>query len=321
MKKFIVLFSILILCVYFAATSYKSGTEKSAEVQHLITEEDENRSPTHSFISSSDAEVQEEFLNSTSIDHNDTIVDPVNQQVKVLTEEPALVNLNKNISTATIVNDESLSKRPVKELDFYVNANAGMVYHNNSQTFVEGIKKIGERVLTLVESSYGPMVKNIVALEIKGIQDFKGKVDFHWLNSASLGYYAGENGKVDFEIMYSKVTIKDENPSKMFDETAGIFAFLLNLYYNPEIQNTKFSPYIGFGIGPTVFRLKKINSPSQDLMPLNVPWFAYQVKLGVDYSIIPEVKTFLGYRYFSIPIPVADDISTHNVELGLLFNF
>lgn len=318
MKKFIILFSIFILCVYFSATTYKSGTEKSAEVQHLITEEDNNKSPKYSFISSSDNEVQAEIFNSLSIDHNDTTV---NQQAKVLTKEATLVNLNKNISTATIVNYEPLNKRLVKELDFYVNANAGMVYHNNSQTFVEGIKKIGDRVLTLVESSYGPMVKNIVALEIKGIQDFKGKVDFHWLNSASLGYYAGENGKVDFEIIYSKVKIKDENPSKMFDETAGIFAFLLNLYYNPEIQNIKFSPYIGFGIGPTVFRLKKINSPSQDFMPLNVPWFAYQVKLGVDYSIIPEVKTFLGYRYFSIPIPVADDISTHNVELGLLFNF
>jgi len=56
-------------------------------------------------------------------------------------------------------------------------------------------------------------------------------------------------------------------------------------------------------------------------MPLNVPWFAYQVKLGVSYSIIPEVKAFLGYRYFSIPIPVADDISTHNIEIGFMFSF
>ncbi|NSM56622.1 P44/Msp2 family outer membrane protein, partial [Wolbachia endosymbiont of Atemnus politus] len=34
-----------------------------------------------------------------------------------------------------------------------------------------------------------------------------------------------------------------------------------------------------------------------------------------------EVKALLGYRYFSIPVPIADDISTHNIEIGLIFNF
>ncbi|AAW70692.1 P44/Msp2 family outer membrane protein [Wolbachia endosymbiont of Brugia malayi] len=208
-----------------------------------------------------------------------------------------------------------------KKLDFYVSANSGKIYSDNSETFVNGIKAIGERVPTLVESRYGTIIKNMVADEIESVKKFDDEIDFQWLNSISLGYYAGENGRIDFETMYSKVNIKNGNSFPIFDRSAGIFAFLLNFYYNPSIQDTQIAPYVGLGIGPTVFRLRKINGSPQNSMPLNVPWFAYQVKLGVSYSIIPEIKTFLGYRYFSIPIPIADDISTHNIEIGLIFNF
>lgn len=213
------------------------------------------------------------------------------------------------------------TKEKSKKLDFYVSANGGKVYHDNSEIFVKGIQEIGKRVLTLVESHYGFIIKNIVADEIKSIQQFDGKFDFQWFSSMSLGYYAGENGKIDFEAAYSIANIEDSNSPPVFDKSASIFAFLLNFYYNPSVQDTQFAPYIGLGIGPTVFRLKRINGSPQNSMPLNVPWFAYQIKLGVDYSIIPEIKTFLGYRYFSVPIPVADDISTHNIEVGLIFNF
>ncbi|NUX00994.1 P44/Msp2 family outer membrane protein [Wolbachia endosymbiont of Madathamugadia hiepei] len=208
-----------------------------------------------------------------------------------------------------------------KRLNFYISANGGKIYHDNSETCMNGIKAIGERVLTLVENRFGSIMKNIVAGEIKSIQQFNGKIDFQWLSSISVGYYARENGRIDFEAMYSGINIEGGDSPAVFDRSASIFAFLLNFYYNLSIQDTQFAPYIGLGIGPTVFRFKKVNGSPKNSMPLNVPWFAYQVKLGVNYSIIPEVKAFLGYRYFSIPIPVADDISTHNVEIGLMFSF
>ncbi|WCR57790.1 P44/Msp2 family outer membrane protein [Wolbachia endosymbiont of Ctenocephalides felis wCfeJ] len=208
-----------------------------------------------------------------------------------------------------------------KRLDFYVSANSGKIYHDNSGAFVSGITAIGERCLTLVGTRYGVIVKNIVADEIESVKKFDGKVDFQWLNSISLGYYAGENGRIDFEVIYSKIDIKSGDTFLIFDRSASVFAFLFNAYYNPSIQYTKITPYISLGIGPTVFRLRKINGSPQNLMPLNVPWFAYQLKLGVDYPIIPEIKSSLGYRYLSIPIPIADDISTHSIEVGLTFNF
>ncbi|WP_168463987.1 outer membrane protein [Wolbachia endosymbiont of Ctenocephalides felis wCfeT] len=224
----------------------------------------------------------------------------------------------KRSNFTNIFSNKLPEKKQTKKLNFYVSANSGKVYHDNSEILVEGIKTIGKRVSTLTKNT---IIEFIAAKEIKSIENFKGEIDFQWLNSIALGYYAGENGQVDFEAMYSKVKIKDSSENKIFDETAGIFAFLLNLYYNPNTKDAKCTPYIGLGVGPTVFRLKKFNGSPEELMPMNVPWFAYQIKLGVSYSIIPEIRTFLGYRYFSIPIPVADDISTHNIEAGLQFNF
>ncbi|NUY39827.1 P44/Msp2 family outer membrane protein [Wolbachia endosymbiont of Litomosoides brasiliensis] len=218
-------------------------------------------------------------------------------------------------------NEKGVTPVKDKKLNFYVSANSGKTYSDNSEIFINGIKAIGERASILVESRYGTIIKNIVADEIESVKKFDGKIDFQWLNSISLGYYAGENGRIDFETMYSKVNIKNGNSPPVLDRSASIFSFLLNFYYNPSIQDTQFAPYVSLGIGPTVFRLKKINESPQNSMPLNVPWFAYQVRLGVNYSITPEIKTFLGYRYFSIPIPIADNISIHNIGIGLIFNF
>ncbi len=312
-KISITLFLIFIPCVYFFITYISNNThiEQIIEAQPLKSETDNNESVIRS------EEVTEKEILINDLKYQELESSPI--------EQPSIFQVadQKNMWSriADQADNEQITKEKSKKLDFYVSANGGKVYHDNSETFVKGIKTIGERVLTLVESHYGFMIKNIVANEIKSIQQFDGKIDFQWLNSISLGYYAGENGRVDFETMYSIVNIENSNSPPVFDKSASIFAFLLNFYYNPSVQDTQFAPYIGLGIGPTVFRLKRINGSPQNSMPLNVPWFAYQIKLGVDYSIIPEVKTFLGYRYFSVPIPVADDISTHNIEVGLIFNF
>ncbi|WP_265036444.1 P44/Msp2 family outer membrane protein [Wolbachia endosymbiont (group A) of Anomoia purmunda] len=309
-KISITLFLIFIPCVYFFITYISNNThiEQIIEAQPLRLETDNNESIIRS------EEITEKEILINDLKYQELESSPI--------EQPSILQVadQKNM-WSRIADQAEPTKEKSKKLDFYVSANGGKVYHDNSETFVKGIKAIGERVLTLVESHYGFIIKNIVANEIKSIQQFDGKIDFQWLNSISLGYYAGENGRVDFETMYSIVNIENSNSPPVFDKSASIFAFLLNFYYNPSVQDTQFAPYIGLGIGPTVFRLKRINGSPQNSMPLNVPWFAYQIKLGVNYSIIPEIKTFLGYRYFSIPIPVADDISTHNIEVGLIFNF
>lgn len=304
----ITLFLIFIPCVYFFIT-YIGDNTHIEQVQPLKLEADNNESVIRS------EEVTEKKILINNLKYQELESSP--------TEQPSILQVadQKNM-WSRIADQAEPTKEKSKKLDFYVSANGGKVYHDNSETFVKGIRTIGKRVLALAEGRYGSFLLDLfLGDEIKSIKKFDGKIDFQWLSSISLGYYAGENGRVDFETMYSRANIESSNSPLVFDKSASIFAFLLNLYYNPSVQDTQFAPYIGLGIGPTVFRLKKINGSPQNSMPFNVPWFAYQIKLGINYSIIPEVKTFLGYRYFSVPIPVADDISTHNIEVGLIFNF
>ncbi|MGX9891686.1 P44/Msp2 family outer membrane protein [Wolbachia endosymbiont (group B) of Eucosma cana] len=307
----IALFFIFIPCIYFFIT-YISNNTHIEQVQSLKLETDNNESVIRS------EEVAEKEI-------------PIKYQ-ELESNSPSIFQAadQKNM-WPSIADQTEPTKEKSKKLDFYVSANGGKIYHDNSDTFVKGIKAIGERFIRLINTDDSDLswleiqmlrlVKTGLVNEIKSIEKFNGKIDFQWLRSVSLGYYAGENGRVDFEAMYSTANIEDSNSPPLFDKSASVFAFLLNFYYNSSIRDTQFAPYIGLGIGPTVFRLKKINGSPENSMPLNVPWFAYQIKLGVNYLIIPEVKTFFGYRYFSIPIPIADDISTHNIEVGLMFNF
>lgn len=307
----IALFFIFIPCVYFFIT-YISNNTHIEQVQPLKLETDNNESVIRS------EEVAEREI-------------PIKYQ-ELKSSSPSIFQAAGQKNMLPRITDQAEpTKAKSKKLDFYVSANGGKIYSDSSEVFVEGIKAIGKRFINLIDTANPnlSLQEKVVSLfikaglvnEINSIQEFKGKIDFQWLGSVSLGYYAGENGRIDFEAMYSIANIEDSNSPPIFDKSASVSTFLLNFYYNPNIQSTQFAPYFGLGIGPTVFRLKKINGSPENSMPLNVPWFAYQIKLGVDYSIIPEVKTFLGYRYFSIPIPVADDISTHNIEVGLMFNF
>ncbi|UIP92854.1 P44/Msp2 family outer membrane protein [Wolbachia endosymbiont of Anopheles demeilloni] len=298
----IALFFIFIPCVYFFIT-YISNNTHIEQVQPLKLETDNNESVIRS------EEVAEKEI-------------PIKYQ-ELKSSSPSVFQVaNQKNMWPSIADQAEPTKEKSKKLDFYVSANGGKIYSDNSEVFVEGIRAIGKRILALTEGRYGSFLLDLfLGDEIKNIKKFNGKIYFHWLSSISVGYSAGENGRVDFETMYSKVNIEDSNSPPVFEKSASVFAFLLNFYYNSSIRDTQFAPYIGLGIGPTVFRLKKINGSSENSMPLNVPWFAYQIKLGVNYLIIPEVKTFFGYRYFSIPIPIADDISTHNIEVGLMFNF
>lgn len=298
----IALFFIFIPCVYFFITYINNNTHIE-QVQPLKLETDNNESVIHS------EEVTEKEV-------------PIKCQ-ELESSSPSVFQVaNQKNMWPSIADQAEPTKEKSKKLDFYVSANGGKIYSDSSEVFVEGIRAIGKRILALAEGRYGGFLLDLfLGDEIKNIKKFNGKIDFQWLSSISVGYYAGENGRVDFETMYSKVNIEDSNSPPIFDKSASVSAFLLNFYYNPNVQNTQFAPYIGLGIGSTVFRLKRIDKSSKNLMPLNVPWLVYQIKLGVDYSVIPEVKTFLGYRYFNIPTPIADDISTHNIEVGLMFNF
>ncbi|WFW29676.1 MAG: P44/Msp2 family outer membrane protein [Wolbachia endosymbiont of Menacanthus eurysternus] len=214
-----------------------------------------------------------------------------------------------------------------REPNFYISTNFSRIYSDNLELFMSSVRVIGEKILILIKGGHcAPVIKNVIEDGIRNIDKFNDKVDFHWINSLSLGYYTTaliKNSWIDFENVYFWIdTNKGDNSIVAFDRSIRIFAFLLNFYYNPNIIDLRFTPYIGFGIGSTVFDFERISPKFSNLIPLNIAWFIYQFRLGVNYSIVPSrVKTFLSYRYLSIPIPVLHSISIHNVEVGLVFDF
>ncbi|WP_339048375.1 P44/Msp2 family outer membrane protein [Candidatus Mesenet endosymbiont of Phosphuga atrata] len=77
---------------------------------------------------------------------------------------------------------------------------------------------------------------------------------------------------------------------KMKNEGFNNVAGMLNVYYDWPLQgNSKVAPYVGIGCGVT--RIEHLKIVEYD--------FAYQGKVGVSYTVAPNAKFFVGYRFFN----------------------
>ncbi|XGA08822.1 MAG: P44/Msp2 family outer membrane protein [Wolbachia endosymbiont of Xenopsylla cheopis] len=77
---------------------------------------------------------------------------------------------------------------------------------------------------------------------------------------------------------------------KMKNEGFNNVAGMLNIYYDWPLQgNSKVAPYVGIGGGVTRIEHLKVAEYA----------FAYQGKVGVNYTIAPNAKFFVGYRFFN----------------------
>ncbi len=202
-----------------------------------------------------------------------------------------------------------------KKRDFYFSVSGGKTHSSNPNAVVSSMNVITKEIANTVKVIYENRADGEINAMHTKINPFKDStIDFQWLGSAALGYHVGGNGKIEFEAINSNMKIINTSDTK----EASLWAIMSNLYYNPTIKNIPFTPYVSIGAGPVNF---KFASELKDNVNINLPWFAYQAKLGIAYSFIPELKISLGYRCFNIPIPIADSVATHNVEVGLIFNF
>jgi opacity protein-like surface antigen len=114
-------------------------------------------------------------------------------------------------------------------------------------------------------------------------------------------------------------------------------AFMLNLYYDIPISNSRFKPYIGAGVGTYSTRIKNLTNDTLNSFGLVVEnersnnVFAFQLRAGLGYQVSDSANLFLGYRYFSgNTITFTDTIfgtlkpsgaKLHNIEAGVRFLF
>ena len=153
------------------------------------------------------------------------------------------------------------------------------------------------------------------------------------LLSAGYGFGNGLRSEIELGGRTNGVDKLNGNAVTQSDGRVNAYSAMLNLLYDIN-TGTAFTPYIGGGIGWAFLDVndaKRINGFSVDDSDNR---FAYQGIVGVAYSLSPQWKLSLDYRYFATLDPeftaknsagtsvkVDSDYNTHSVMLGLRYHF
>jgi outer membrane protein OmpA-like peptidoglycan-associated protein len=157
------------------------------------------------------------------------------------------------------------------------------------------------------------------------------------------GFAAGVNGGFEFqsglrlegELVYRRHDEKSATSLGVTQPTTGSIdnlAIMGNAFY--DFNNaTKFTPYIGAGVGAARLHVDDFNSVGSPGLSDSDWQLAYQGIAGVRYTIDPNWSASLDYRYFAttdpkfsgtvggVPSGLKTDYHTHNVMLGVAYHF
>ena len=150
--------------------------------------------------------------------------------------------------------------------------------------------------------------------------------DTGYILTGAAGKYFN-NFRLEGEIFYSRY----DGDSNILNGVAvvgsgsghlDITAYMANAYYDIQ-TNTKFTPYIGAGIG-------YVNVDVHDGFGRSDQGYAYQFKAGIAYQFNPPVDFILGYRFFdtedgnigTAPNDIdTEGVQAHHIEAAIRFRF
>ncbi len=148
-----------------------------------------------------------------------------------------------------------------------------------------------------------------------------------------VGGYGFDMFRLEGELFYKtnsfdKLSVPGDSISVGGDMTA--MGLMLNAYYDFK-TGTPFTPYIGAGLGYAQVSIKDLDVPGFGVIADDDDMvFAYQLIAGVGYSVSKAVTLDLTYKYFATAdpefnfttsIPFDSEYSSHNVMVGLRYNF
>jgi OmpA-OmpF porin, OOP family len=162
-----------------------------------------------------------------------------------------------------------------------------------------------------------------------GVGTAKAEFDTGWAGIGTFGYGLGNGIRFEGELGYRKNDV---------DKVAGVngsgdvsqWSLMANALYDFN-TGTDFTPYVGVGLGGV--RIKVDNGRTFTggrSIDDSDTVFAYQGILGVAYSVAPQWKIDLGYRYFASADPefktndnikVDGENRNHTVLLSLRYEF
>ncbi|ESA38285.1 hypothetical protein N836_33185 [Leptolyngbya sp. Heron Island J] len=149
--------------------------------------------------------------------------------------------------------------------------------------------------------------------------------------------YRFDDARVELEVAYTNndvesITVNDLDEISLDGEIEST-QFMVTGYYDIP-TNSRFSPYIGGGVGIATLTADDIETdiPGLGLVALDDTGtsFVFQVKAGVGYQISRQANIFLGYRLHGIPgqdFEVfdtdfdADTFLVHSLQLGARYEF
>ena len=138
-----------------------------------------------------------------------------------------------------------------------------------------------------------------------------------------------EKTRAEFELAYQ---LNDFDNANILGTNVGlngdvsVLSFLINGYYDFK-NRSSFTPYVSAGIGYSRIQVTDLNIPPAGISCATDEdyIFAYQMGLGVAYTIDENVSIDLGYRIFTPSDPNFDttqaEFKSHNVCLGLTIYF
>jgi OmpA-OmpF porin, OOP family len=161
-----------------------------------------------------------------------------------------------------------------------------------------------------------------------GAVNSEAEFDTNWAALGAVGYGLGNGVRLEFEVGYRSNDV-DKTPTSSGTGDATALSFMGNVLYDIQ-TGTRFTPYVGVGIGTARTRLNDAGTFSGQTVD-DEDWnFAYQGIVGVSYAIMPALKLTLDYRYFATLDPeyatntgtsVDSEYRSHTVMLGLRYEF
>ena len=142
----------------------------------------------------------------------------------------------------------------------------------------------------------------------------------------TLGYDFGKTFRAD--ITYSGTTSSSDD-SGNDDLDVTFKSFMANVYFDFPIDNSKFAPFLGFGLGTTEVDAEETCTVAADT-DCNTSVFTYGLNGGISYSLNPSTDiygkiTYLGFSDVTITNTgvnaIIEDSETLSAYIGVKFNF
>ncbi len=143
--------------------------------------------------------------------------------------------------------------------------------------------------------------------------------------NAFVGARITENYRTELAYLGARNTNKDSVDDTTYKNRLTLNGAVWNNYY--DIKNSsKFTPYVGFGLGAAKARVKTTYADGSNQVKVSDTVWIYEPKVGVSYNIDAHNDINLGYNY--ITSSKGKDQGTdfgrykdHIIEIGYRYSF